>query len=99
MRVVRIVRGFYGYLHFAAIMVIKVEISRRAATLNIPSGTYALAIVRGNMNGKLDTNCWEFQKRLRFFKRRKALLGATSVSADSFPYNGENLDLTISLNY
>ncbi len=34
-----------------------------------------------------------------FSKRRKGVLGAPSFSAASFPYDGQNLDLTMSLHY
>ena len=91
------------YLHFATnIMVIKVRDKQaRCDFEDIPSGTYALAIVHDeNMNGKLDTNLLGIPKEgYGFSNDAKALLGAPSFSAASFPYNGENLDLTISLNY
>jgi len=68
---------------------------------DIPPGTYALAIVHDeNMNGKLDTNLLGIPKEgYGFSNDAKALLGAPSFSAASFPYDGQNLELTISLNY
>jgi len=91
------------YLHFATnIMVIKVRDKQaRCDFEDIPPGTYALAIVHDeNMNGKLDTNVLGIPKEgYGFSNDAKALLGAPSFSAASFPYNGENLDLTIDLNY
>lgn len=91
------------YLHFATnIMVIKVRDQQaRCDFEDIPPGTYALAIIHDeNMNGKLDTNLLGIPKEgYGFSNDAKALLGAPSFSAASFPYNGENLDLTISLNY
>jgi len=91
------------YLHFATnIMVIKIRDKQaRCDFEDIPPGTYALAIVHDeNMNGKLDTNVLGIPKEgYGFSNDAKALLGAPSFSAASFPYNGENLDLTIDLNY
>ena len=91
------------YLHFATnIMVIKVRDKQaRCDFEDIPPGTYALAIVHDeNMNGKLDTNSLGIPKEgYGFSNDAKALLGAPSFSAASFPYDGKNLDLTISLNY
>ena len=68
---------------------------------DIPPGTYALAIVHDeNMNGKLDTNLLGIPKEgYGFSNDAKALLGAPSFSAASFPFDGQNLELTISLNY
>ena len=68
---------------------------------DIPPGTYALAIVHDeNMNGKLDTNLLGIPKEgYGFSNDAKALLGAPSFSAASFSYDGQNLELTISLNY
>ena len=68
---------------------------------NIPPGTYALAVVHDeNMNGKLDTNLLGIPKEgYGFSNDAKALLGAPTFSAASFLYDGQNLDLSISLNY
>ena len=68
---------------------------------DIPPGTYALAVVHDeNMNGKLDTNLLGVPKEgYGFSNDAKALFGAPSFSAASFPYDGQNLELTISLNY
>lgn len=68
---------------------------------DIPPGTYALAVVHDeNMNGKLDTNLLGIPKEgYGFSNDAKALLGAPTFSAASFLYDGQNLDLTISLNY
>jgi len=52
------------------------------------------------MNGKLDTNWLGIPTEgYGFSNEAKALLGAPSFSATRFPYDGENLDLTISLHY
>lgn len=68
---------------------------------DIPPGTYALAVVHDeNMNGKLDTNLLGIPKEgYGFSNDAKALLGAPTFSAASFPYDGQYLELTISLNY
>jgi len=91
------------YLRFATnIMVIKVRDTRaRCDFEDIAPGKYALAVVHDeNMNGKLDTSLLGFPTEgYGFSNDVKAFLGAPSFSAASFLYNGQNLDLTISLNY
>ncbi|MBP7529137.1 MAG: DUF2141 domain-containing protein [Syntrophorhabdaceae bacterium] len=84
------------------IMVIKIRRARaRCDFEDIEPGTYALAVVHDeNMNGKLDTNWLGIPTEgYGFSNDVTALLGAPSFSAASFLYNGENLDLTISLRY
>jgi uncharacterized protein (DUF2141 family) len=52
------------------------------------------------MNGELDTNWLGLPKEgYGFSNDAKTLLGAPSFSAASFPYDGQNLELTIGLNY
>ncbi len=91
------------YLRFATnIMVIKIRAKQaRCDFEDIPPGRYALAVVHDeNMNGKLDTNWTGIPKEgYGFSNNAKALLGAPSFSAASFPYKGQNLELTIRLNY
>lgn len=91
------------YLRSATnIMVIKVrDAQARCDFEDIAPGTYALAIVHDeNMNGKLDTNWVGIPTEgYGFSNDAKALLGAPSFSAASFPYDGQNLNLTISLHY
>ena len=91
------------YLHYATnIMVIKIRDKQaRCDFEDITPGTYALAVVHDeNMNGKLDTNLLGIPKEgYGFSNDATALLGAPSFSAASFPYDGQNLDLTISLSY
>jgi uncharacterized protein (DUF2141 family) len=67
--------------------------------LNIPPGTYALAVIHDeNMNGKLDTNWLGIPKEgYGFSNAAKATLGAPSFSAASFRYDGQDMELTISL--
>jgi len=96
--------GFpYEYLSSATnIMVIKVRKSQaRCDFEDIPQGNYALAVVHDeNMNGKLDTNMLGIPKEgYGFSNDAKGLIGAPSFSAASFPYDGENLELTIRLHY
>jgi uncharacterized protein (DUF2141 family) len=91
------------YLRYATnIMVIKIrETQARCDFLDIPPGTYALAVIHDeNMNGKLDTNWLGLPKEgYGFSNDAKASLSAPAFSAASFPYNGQNLELTISLRY
>lgn len=84
------------------VMVIKIrEGQARCDFEDIPPGTYAMAVIHDeNMNGKLDTN-WRGIPRegYGFSNDVTAAMGAPSFSAASFSYNGENLDLTMSLHY
>ena len=96
--------GFpYEYLRFATnIMAIKVRDKQaRCDFEDIPPGMYALAVVHDeNMNGKLDANLLGIPKEgYGFSNDAKAFLGAPSFTAASFPYDGQNMDLTISLHY
>jgi uncharacterized protein (DUF2141 family) len=91
------------YLRYATnIMVIKVRDKQaRCDFEDIAPGTYALAVVHDeNMNGKLDTKWLGVPTEgYGFSNDAKSLLGAPTFSAASFPYNGQNLDMTISLHY
>ena len=91
------------YLHFATnIMVIKVrDAQARCDFEDIPPGAYALAVVHDeNMNGKLDTNRLGIPTEgYGFSNDARVLLGAPSFSAASFQYDGQNLELTMSLRY
>lgn len=91
------------YLRYATnIMVIKIRKTQaRCDFEDIPPGTYALAVIHDeNMDGKLDTNWLGVPTEgYGFSNDAKASLGAPSFSAASFPYDGRNLDLTISLEY
>jgi uncharacterized protein (DUF2141 family) len=52
------------------------------------------------MNGKLDTNFLGIPKEgYGFSNGAKGLLGPPSFSDASFQYDGETMDLTISLHY
>jgi uncharacterized protein (DUF2141 family) len=91
------------YLHNATnVMVIKIRAKEaRCDFVDIPPGTYALVVVHDeNMNGKLDTKWLGIPKEgYGFSNDAKGVLGAPSFSAASFPYDGRNLDMTISLRY
>jgi uncharacterized protein (DUF2141 family) len=91
------------FLHSATnIMMIKIrDTHARCDFEDIPPGTYALAVIHDeNMNGKLDLNRLGVPTEgYGFSNDAKALLSAPSFSSASFPYDGRNVDLTISLNY
>jgi uncharacterized protein (DUF2141 family) len=91
------------FLHFATnIMVIRIRDSQaRCDFEDIAPGKYALAAVHDeNFNGKLDTNWLGVPTEgYGFSNDATAALGPPSFPAASFSYNGENLDLTVDLNY
>ena len=84
------------------VMVLKIHQTRaRCDFEDIQPGTYAIAVIHDeNMNGKLDTNVFGIPREgYGFSKDAKALFGAPTFSAASFPYDGQTVDLTISLHY
>ncbi len=84
------------------VMVIKVRNTEaRCDFEDIPPGTYALAVIHDeNMNGKLDTNWLGIPiEGYGFSNDAKGLFGAPSHSAARFLFDGQILDLTISLHY
>lgn len=84
------------------IMVIKVrKLQARCDFEDIPPGKYALAVIHDeNMNGKLDVNVLGIHKEgYGFSNDPKSGPRAPSFSDASFSYNGENLEMTISLHY
>ena len=91
------------FLHSATnIMMINIKVSRaRCDFEDIPKGRYALAVIHDeNMNGKLDANWLGIPTEgYGFSNDAKAVFSAPSFDAASFPYDGRNLALTISLNY
>ena len=91
------------FLRYATnIMVIKIrDTQARCDFLDIPPETYALAVIHDeNMNGKLDTNWLGVPREgYGFSNDAKVLFGAPEFSAASFQYDGQNLELTISLHY
>jgi uncharacterized protein (DUF2141 family) len=96
--------GFpYDYLRMATnVMVIKIRKDQaRCDFEDIPPGTYAMAVIHDeNMNGMLDTNWLGIPTEgYGFSNDAKGLVGAPTFSAACFPYNGQNLDLTMRLRY
>jgi uncharacterized protein (DUF2141 family) len=91
------------FLHFATnIMIVKIRESEASCYFtNIPPGNYAMAVIHDeNMNGKLDTNWLGIPKEgFGFSNQAKALLSAPSFSAASFQYDGQNIEMTMSLSY
>lgn len=91
------------FLRYATnIMAIKIrDAQARFCFLDIPPGTYALAVIHDeNMNGKLDTSWLGVPKEgYGFSNDAKAVLSAPSFSAATFIYDGETLELTITLHY
>jgi len=91
------------YLRLATnVMVIKIRKDQaRCDFEDIPPGTYAMAVIHDeNMNGKLDANWLGIPTEgYGFSNDAKAVVGAPSFSAASFPYDGQNLNLTMSLHY
>src|SRR5512140_808247 len=91
------------YLRAATnVMVIKIRKDQaRCDFEDIPPGTYAMAVIHDeNMNGKLDTNRLGIPTEgYGFSNDVKGVLGAPPFSAASFPYDGQTLDLTMSLHY
>ena len=84
------------------VMVIKIrDTQARCDFLDIPPGTYALAVIHDeNMNGELDTNWMGIPKEgYGFSNDAKALLGPPSFSEARFRYDGQDMELTISLHY
>lgn len=67
----------------------------------IPPGTYAIAVIHDeDMNGELDTNWFGVPTEGYGFSNTTIdEFGAPAFSAASFPYDGQNMDLTIRLNY
>ncbi len=98
----------FGYPHSdrhngkTHIIVIEIrDTQARCDFVDIPPGTYALAVVQDeDMNGKLDTDWLGIPTEgYGFSNGAKAMLGPPSFSAARFPYDGGTLDLTISLHY
>lgn len=91
------------FLHSATnITMIKIrDTQARCNFLDIPSGTYALAVIHDeNMDGKLGTNLLGVPTEgYGFSNGAKASMTAPSFEEASFSYDGQNLDLTIRLAY
>jgi len=84
------------------VMIIKIRATQaRCDFLDIPPGTYALAVIHDeNMDGKLGANWLGIPTEgYGFSNDARAFMSAPSFDAASFAYDGRNLELTISLNY
>jgi uncharacterized protein (DUF2141 family) len=84
------------------VMVIKIRNTQaRCDFEDIPRGTYAIAVIHDeNMDGKLEINWLGIPTEgYGFSNDAKGMIGVPSFSAASFPYDGQNLDLTMSLHY
>lgn len=84
------------------IMMLKIrDTQARCNFLDIPPGTYALAVIHDeNMDGKLGTNWLGIPNEgYGFSSGAEASWGAPSFDSASFSYDGQSLDLTIRLNY
>lgn len=91
------------FLHSAThIMMMKIRDTKaRCSFLDIPPGTYALAVIHDeNMDGKLNTNFLGVPTEgYGFSSGAESGMSAPSFEAASFSYGGQNLDLTIRLTY
>jgi len=91
------------FLHSATnIMMMKIKDTQaRCSFLDIPAGTYALAVIHDeNMDGKLNTNFLGVPTEgYGFSSGAEAGMSAPSFEAARFSYDGQNLDLTIRLHY
>jgi uncharacterized protein (DUF2141 family) len=84
------------------VMVIKVRKNQaRCDFEDIPPGTYAMAVIHDeNMNGKLDTNWLGVPTEgYGFSNNATGVLGPPPYSAASFRYDGQTVQLTMSLKY
>jgi uncharacterized protein (DUF2141 family) len=90
-------------LHSAAkVMVMKIrQTQARCDFEDIPPGTYAIAVIHDeNMNGKLDKNWLGVPTEgYGFSNGAKAIFGPPSFEDASFRYDGQPVNLTISLHY
>jgi uncharacterized protein (DUF2141 family) len=92
-----------GYLRFATnIMMVKVRATKATCDFeDIAPGTYALAVIHDeNRDGELQTNWMGVpQEGYGFSNDAKGSLGAPSFEAASFSYNGQSINMTITLQY
>jgi len=91
------------YLRYAiSMMAIEIRDTQACCDfLAIPPATYALVVIHDeNRNGKLDTNWLGIPTEgYGFSNDAKAWLGPPSFPATSFPYEGQDMEMTISLHY
>ncbi|MFO7765624.1 MAG: DUF2141 domain-containing protein [Pelovirga sp.] len=85
-----------------AIIIRKIQKTKAQCVFsNIAPGTYAIAVIHDqNMNGELDTNWFGVPTEGYGFSNTTIdEFGSPAFSAASFPYDGQNIGLTIRLNY
>ncbi len=85
-----------------AIIIKKIQKTKAECDFSdIPPGTYAIAVIHDkNMNGKLDTNWFGVPTEGYGFSNTTIdEFGAPAFSVASFPYDGQNIDMMIRLNY
>ena len=91
------------FMKFAAsLMMVRVRGAKATCSFQqIPPGTYALAVIHDeNRDGKLATDWMGLPKEgYGFSNDAKATLGAPAFEAASFSYNGQSLEMTITLQY
>ena len=91
------------FMRFAAnLMMVRVRGAKATCSFEqIPLGTYALAVIHDeNRDGKLDTDWMGLPKEgYGFSNDAKGIVGAPSFQAASFSYNGQSLQMTITLQY
>ncbi len=88
--------------HANRVVVMKIQDTQASCHfVDVPPGTYALAVIHDeNMNGKLDTNWMGVpQEGYGFSNKAEAGLSAPSFEAAEFSYQGQDLSMTISLDY
>lgn len=88
--------------HATNIMTIKINDSEASCYFtDIPPGTYAMVVIHDeNMNGELDTNWLGVPKEgFGFSNQATALLSAPSFSDASFQYDGQSVEMTMTLSY
>ena len=91
------------FMRFAAnLMMVKVRVAKATCSFDqIRPGTDALAVIHDeNRDGKLATDWMGLPKEgYGFSNDAKGTFGAPSFEAASFPYNGQSLQMTITLQY
>jgi uncharacterized protein (DUF2141 family) len=88
--------------HSNRVVVMKIQDTQASCHfVDVPPGTYALAVIHDeNMNGNLDTNWMGVpQEGYGFSNKAEAGLSAPSFEAAEFSYQGQDLSMTISLDY
>jgi uncharacterized protein (DUF2141 family) len=91
------------FMRFATnLMMVKVRATKATCTFeDISPGTYALAVIHDeNRDGKLAVSWMGLPKEgYGFSNDAKVFGGAPSFEAASFPFNGQGLKMTITLQY